>query len=276
MFGLVAQANTAAAFGVENALTAIADPDITIQNGQFIFTGPYRLLAEMAVGASVEFGRYNVAEWNGRGRPNIFAVNRAANPTAPMFFGAYKSQSLMLPQNQQIQSLLTNNLGAGTEAEWLVWKLATADWSANWPPGIYDLIGHATVTVTPAIGSWVENAAIAFDQLPLGGVYVVLGAHCIGANGIAWRLNFPRTRMYMGRRLRPGNVVLPSFGSLPPEFSLNEWGTDGVWGAFHTFELPTFGILGSAAAATTYNIFMKLRFLGESVTLLDNFVQTNY
>lgn len=276
MFGLVAQANTAAAAATENALTAVADPDITQQNNQFIFTGPYRLLAELAQGASVEYGRYNVAEWNGRGRPNIFAVNRAANPTAPLFWSQYRTKPLQLPMNQQIQSLLTNNLSSGTEAEYLLWKIATADWSANQPPGIYDFIGHATVTVTPAVGSWVENQVLTFDQLPLGGVYCVIGAECIGANGIAWRLNFPRTRMYLGRRLRPGKEVLPSFGSLPALFGYSEFGDEGVWGFFHTFELPTFGILGSSATSTTYNVFLKLRFLGEPVTILDQMVGTNY
>lgn len=276
MFGLVAQANTAATASTENALTSVTDPDITTQNSQFIFTGPYLLLEELIQGASVEFGRYNVAQWNGRGRPNIFAANRNANPTAPIFWGKYHSAQIMLPQNQQIQSLVTNNLASGTEAEYLLWKIATSDWKANLPAGQYDLIGHATCTVTPTVGSWVENNVITFDQLPLGGVYVVVGAECVGANGIAWRLNFPRTRMYMGRRLRPGSVVLSNFGQLPPLFAYSEFGDSGVWGAFHTFELPTFGILGSAASSTTYHIFMKLRFLGQDVSLLDQFIMSSY
>lgn len=275
MYGLVAQMNTAATFGQEDALTAVADPDITIQNSQFIFTGPFRLLGELLGGANSKFGRYNVAQWNGRGRPNIFAVNPSLVPTAPIFTSKYLSQPLMLPQNQQIQALATQG-GAANAVAWLLWWIATQDWTMNEPPGQYDLIGHATCAVTNVLGTWVENNAITFDQLPLGGVYLVLGCNVIGANGIAFRLNFPRTRMYQGRRLRPGGVVLNGFGQLPALFSHNEWGGLGVMGAFHTFELPTLGILGSAAGAQTYDVFLKLRFLGENVSLLDQFVQTNY
>lgn len=276
MFGLVAQANTAATFGQENALTTVVDPDITTQNNQFIFTGPYGLLAEMAIGASLTSGRYNVAQWNGRGRPNIYAMNRNANPTAPMFWGKYNPQMMQLPQNQQIQALLTNNLGASTEAEYLLWKLATNDWKANLPPSQWTMIGKATATVTPVVGSWVLGNAITFDQLPLGGVYYVYGARVEGANGIAFRLNFPRTRMYQGRRLRPGSTILPAFGALPPLFAYSEWGDDGVWGGFHTFELPTLDILGSAASSTTFTLWMLLGYAGEQLSLLDQFVMSNY
>lgn len=276
MFGLVAQANTAATAGAENALTTVVDPDITTQNSQFIFTGPYGLLSDLAIGASVTSGRYNVAQWNGRGRPNIFGLNRNANPTAPIYWGSFKDMPVPLPQNQQIQALLTNNLGASTEAEWLLWKICTNDWRMNLPPGQWDMVGKATATVTPVVGSWVLGNAITFDQLPLGGVYLVLGARCEGANGVAFRLNFPRTRMYLGRRLRPGGVILPAFGALPPLFSRDEWGDDGVWGGFHTFELPTLDILGTAASSTTFTVWLKLRFLGESVSLLDQFTLSNY
>src|SRR5215469_855015 len=122
MFGLVAQQASGATANTENAMTTISDPDITTQNSQFIFTGPYTLLQDLAVGASVQYGRYNVAQWNGRGRYNIYGVNRNANPTAPIYWGGYKKTPLPLPQNQQIQALLTNNLASGTENEYLAWR----------------------------------------------------------------------------------------------------------------------------------------------------------
>lgn len=282
MFGLVAWGGSQTA-GQENAINSIPDPDITTQNNNFIFTGPYQLLSDLAVGASVEYGRYSVAQWNGWGKPNIFAVNRNANPTAPIWWHDYMMQRLSLPQNQQIQPYLTNNLSTGTENETLLWRIATPDWSRNVPAlqtvptgGSQVFIARATCTVTPAVNSWVMNNAITFDQTPLGGVYAVLGAQCVGANGIAFRVAFPRTRMYLGRRLRPGGIVLPTFGSLPPLFGYDDFAHLGVWGAFHTFEPPTFDILGSAATSTTYNIFLLLGYLGEPVSLLDQFVQTNY
>jgi hypothetical protein len=276
MFGLVAQYVSGGTANTENALTSISDPDITSQNSQFIFTGPYNLLQDLAVGASVKFGRYNVAQWNGRGRYNIYAVNRNANPTAPIFWGGYKRHPIPMPQNQQIQALLTNNLASGTENEYLAWRISTPDWNMNVPGNLWTFVAQATVTVTPVVGSWVESQAITFDQLPLGGVYAVIGAQCEGANGMFWRLNFPRSRMYLGRKLRPGGVVLGAFGALPPLFSASEFEDLGVWGFFHTFELPTFGILGTSASSTTYTLMLKLAFLGESVSLLDQALQSNY
>lgn len=276
MFGTVVQNVTAATAGAENLLSAALDPDITQQNSQYIFTGPYNLLADSAVGASVIYGRYSAAQWNGWGRPNLLAMNRGLVPPNTSWWALYDSMSLALPQNQQIATYLTNNLGSSTEIESVGWQISTPDWSRNLPPGLYDFIGHATCTVTPAASAWKESQVITFDQLPLGGVYAVIGALCIGGNASYWRLSFPRTRMYLGRRLRPGGMVVSAYGNLPslaPDLHLSRW---GVWGAFHTFELPQFGIFGTAASSTTYDIFMKLRYLGGDVTLLDRFVQSNY
>lgn len=282
MFGLVAWGSSMTA-NQENAINTVPDPDITTQNNNFIFTGPYQLLSDVAIGASVQYGRYSVAQWNGWGRPNIFAVNQNANPTAPIWWHNYINQRLSLPQNQQIQPYLTNNLASGTENETLLWRIATPDWSKNTPPfqmvptgGSQVFIAQATATVTPAVNTWVLSNAITFDQTPLGGVYAVLGAYCEGARGLAFRLVFPRTRMYLGRRLRPGGLIMPSFGSLPPLFGQDDIQHMGVWGAFHTFEPPTLDILGTSASSTKYTIFMLLGYMGESLSLLDNYVMSNY
>lgn len=276
MYGTVINNVAAAAFGVENALTAANDPDITQQNGNYIFTGPYNLLADAAVGASVTYGRYSVAQWNGWGRPNIDAVMRGLNPTSPGLWNRYGAMAMQLPQNQQISVFLTNNLGASTEIENVLWQIATPDWSMNLPAGQYDFIGHATATITPTLNAWNENNAVAFDQLPLGGVYAVIGGVCIGNNAVAWRLNFPRTRMYLGRKLRPGGLMLNTFGNTPDVFAPDFHSHWGVMGAFHTFELPTLGVFGTAASSTVFHLFLKLRFLGMDVSLLDRFVQSNY
>lgn len=276
MFGLVAWGGTGQTANQENAINSIADPDITTQNNNFIFTGAYNLMADMAVGASVSFGRYSVAQWNGRGRYNIPAVTVGANPTSPFMWNRYMYPGAPLPQNQQIQPYLTNTLASGTEAEYLLWKIATPDWKRNLPAGQWDFWVQATATLSPVVGSWVLNNAIAFDVTPLGGVYAVIGAQCFGANGIAWRLGFPRTRMYLGRRLRPGNAILSAFGKVPDLASRELGGDDGVWGAFHTFEPPVLDILGSATSSTKFTIMMHCLYLGEPLSLLDNFILTNY
>jgi hypothetical protein len=276
MYGTIVYNNSAAAAGTENALSAAVDPDVTQQNSHYIFTGQYQLLAAAMVGASVEYGRYDVAEWNGRGRPNIFSANRGLTLPSNPQWDLYRGQNLILPQNQEILIHTTNNLASGTEPESVVLQIGTPDWSYNQPPGMYDMLIHATATITPTANAWLESQAITFDANPLGGVYVVLGAQLVGANALAWRFNFPRTRMYGGRRLRPGGLVLSSFGNNPSSQMGDPFNHWGVMGGYHTFEPPTIGVFGTSATSTTYHLFMKCRFLGQNISLLDNFVQSSY
>lgn len=276
MFGTIVYNIAAAPFGQENLLTAANDPDITQQSGSYIFTGDYNLLAASMIGASVTYGRYDVAEWNGRGRPNIFAANRALNPPADAYWDYYYPNPPPLPKNQVFNLRVTNNLGAATEIENVILQIGTPDWSLNQPPGMWDIILHTTATVTPTLNAWQESIALTFDASPLGGVYAVLGCQVVGSNAAAYRLNFPRTRLYGGRRLRPGGWVVSAFGNPPVNGIRDPLAQFGVMGAFHTFEPPTLGLFGTAAVATTYNVFMKCRFLGQQVSLLDQFVNTAY
>lgn len=276
MYGTIAYNNSACAAGAENALNAVTDPDITQQSSEYIFTGDYKLLAAALFGVSVQYGRYDVAEWNGRGRPNIFAANRGATPPADSIFDFYGPVAPDIPKNQILTVRATNNLGTGTEAETAILQIGTPDWSLNQPQGMYDIILRATAAITPTINAWNESNAITFDAAPLGGVYAVLGCLVVGGNAIAYRLNFPRTRLYGGRRLRPGGIVVSSWGNVPLNGVRDPFSQFGVLGAFHTFEPPTLGIFGEAASNTTYNVFLKCRFLGQQVSLLDQFVSSNY
>lgn len=276
MFGLAAYGNTAAAFGTENQMNAVVDSDLQILTNGYIFTGPYNLLDEVGVGASVQYGRYSVPAWNGRGRPNITALNRNATPAAPFYYHRYPGGGLALPQNQAILAYLTNNLGASTEAEWILWHLCTTDWNRNLPAGQWDIILHATATVTPAVGAWSLNNAIAFDQAPVGGVYAVLGAHVFGANSVAFRVRFPMRRMWQGAGLHPGGPCFAAWGFTPQIFADNDYTANGVWGAFSSYQPPGLDLLGTAAVSTTYHLFMLARYLGADQNLLPAFVQTNY
>lgn len=276
MYGTIVYNLSAATAGQENSFDAATDPDITQQNSHYIFTGDYRLLAATLVGASVEYGRYDVAEWNGRGQFNIQSANRGLTPVANPEWDTYFSQQLMLPKNQELLIHATNNLGSSTEIESVIMQICTPDWSKNAPAGLWDIMLHMTVTATPTANAWKESLALAFDSNPLGGVYVVLGAMVIGDHSSAWRLNFPRGRMYGGRRLRPGGLLINTYGNQSASMLGDKFAHWGVLGAFHTFEPPTLGLFGTAATSTTYDVFLKCRFLGQQVSLLDQFVQTNY
>lgn len=268
--------NGAATAGAENSLNAVADQDLVIQNSNFIFAGNYNLMEELLVGASIKYGRYNIAQWNGRGRPNISAVNRAATVTQPSYLHRYPGQGLTLPTNQQLPALCTNNLSTGTEQEALLWKLCSTDWSMNQPQGLWDIILHATVTLTPTAGAWSINNAITWDQSPVGGSFAVLGAQCLGANAYAFRIHFPMRRLWNGTGLHPGNVVLNAYGQSPPIFNSNDFGNHGVWGFFSTYQAPGLDILGQTAASTTYDLFMLCRYLGMDTNVANQYAASAY
>jgi hypothetical protein len=224
----------------------------------------------------VKFGRYNITQWNNRGRPNISAVNRNATPTAPFYWHRYTGGGLALPTNQQLPALLTNNLATGTELEALIWKLASTDWTRNQPPSQWDMIAHATATVTPAVNAWSFGNTLTFDANLVGGSYVMRGCYVIGANSIAYRIRFPLRRNYNGVGLHPGGVVFAAYGSLPPLFGTEEYLRDGVMGYFSSYQLPTLDLYGAAATSTTYDVFMLVGYLGMDTNIANQMANTNY
>lgn len=272
MYGTLACYNGAAAFGVENAINAVADPDFTIQSNNFVFTSDYLLLATAMLGASVTQGRYITAQWAIQGYPRIYAANRAATPPSLPIWDYFRNKQVHLPQEQQVQIDVTNNLGASTEKEAVILQIGTPQWSMNLPPAQWNVILHATCAITNVAGSWVENNAITFDQPPLGGVYVICGTQVVGANAYAYRWVFPRSPNYMGRRLRPGGLVQTAFGNTPAYGNNDAWNHFGVQGAFWTYEQPTLGTLGQTAGAVTYDVYMYCAFLGQQTSLLDQYV----
>lgn len=272
MYGTIAVYNGSATAGAENALNAVADPDFTIQSNNFVFTSDYLLLGAALVGASVQYGRYNTAQWAIQGYPRIYAANRGATPPSQPLWDKNLNKSVHLPQDQAFQIYATNNLGASTEAEFGLLQLGSPGWNMNYQPGMWDVILRATATITPTVGTWNENNAIAFDQSPLGGVYVVNGTVVEGGNAVAYRWNFPRAPNYAGRRMRPGGIVTTTWGNLPAYGATDAFHHWGQQGAFWTYEQPTLGILGVTASSTTYNIFMHCTFIGQDSNLLDRYV----
>lgn len=272
MYGTLACYNGSVTAGAENAINAVADPDFTIQSNNFVFTSNYCLLGTALQGVSVKYGRYNTAQWAIQGYPRIYAANRAATPGTLPIWDYFRDKSVILPQDQQFQIEVTNNLASGNEAEAAILQIGSPQWSMNLMQGQWNVILHATCAITNVAGSWVENNAITFDQPPLGGVYVVNGTQVVGAGAYAYRWVFPRSPNYQGRRLRPGGLVQTAFGNAPAygnKDAFNHW---GIQGAFWTYEQPMLGTLGQAAGAVTYDVFMYCTFLGQDTSLLDRFV----
>lgn len=269
-FGLLNYNVAAAAAGGTNVdLSAATDQDFSQRNSHYIFTEQYNLLAAAPVGVSVTRGRFQVPTWNAIGEFSLFNVNRALQPPSNPQVDLWIAYPPPVPTNEEFQIQLSNNLGAATEIENCPIWIATPDWNQNLPRGRLPILLRGSFTVTPTLNAWSGPLAITFSQSPRGGVYSVCGATCQGSNAVAFRLIFPRYKLYMGRKLRPGALTQNAIGDAlnqqedPYRFAFGEWGR------FHTFEPPQVELFGTAAAATTYQLFLWCVYLGEDPAFLN-------
>lgn len=254
---------------VNTDMTAAVDPEFSQRSSHYIFSEPYKLAAVMPLGVSVTKGRFQAPTWNALGEWAIFSANRAITPPANPQFDLYLVAPPPLPMNEELQIQMSNNLGAATEVENCGIILLTNDWSPAIPRGIATMIARASFTLTPTLNAWSGGQAITLSANLRGGVYVVVGATVQGANGAFFRIVFPRSKPYFGRKLRPGGPCQTALGdALNNQFSPWQMGL-GVLGAFHTFELPQIEIFGTVAGAITYQAFLWLVYLGEDPALLN-------
>ncbi len=269
-FALLNYNLTAAAAGATNSdMVAAVDPDFSQRASHYIFTEPYKLIAVAPVGVSVTRGRFQVPTWNAIGEATIFSVNRALQPPSNPQMDCYYDYPPMIPLNEEFQVQLSNNLGAGTEIENAPVWLITEDWTKNIPRGRTPLIVRATFTVTPTLNAWSGTQTITLSQSLRGGVYAVVGAVCQGTNSVAFRIIFPRYRLYHGRKLRPGSLIQTAIGDVVNNQAYPPYMDMGEWGRFHTFELPQAEVFGTAAVSTTYQLFLWLVYLGEEISQLN-------
>jgi hypothetical protein len=260
---LVYNAPAAGVNTVNLDFTAATDPDISQRNGHYIFTEQYRLLAAAAVGTSVTRGRYQVPSWNAVSEAVIFNANRSLQPPSNPQWDWYIGRAPKIPQREEFQVQASNNLGAATEIENVVLQIITDDWSAMFPPGVKDANGidflfpvRVSFTVTPTLNAWSGPQILTFSASQRGGVYAVVGGVLQGSNAVAWRIIFPRYKLYHGRKLRPGGLIQNAVGDVV----CNQWDpwvmAMGEWGRYHTFEPPTIEVFGTAAVSTTYQGFL--------------------
>ena len=259
---------------VNSDMTAANDTILSQRNGHYIFTENYRLLASYLGGASVIRGRIQCPTWNAIGEYTQFNANRSLNPPSNPQWDWNVASPPKIPLNEEFQFQTSNNLGAATEIENAVLQLVPDNWTKNLPQnGRLTIPIRASFTVTPTLNAWSGGQQLTFSQSLRGGVYSVIGGALQGSNAVAWRVIFPRMIPYFGRQLRPGNLCQASVGDVSP-LQLDPYMTAyGEWGRFHTFEPPTVEVFGTNAASTTYQLFLWLIYLGESLNFLDPSLQ---
>jgi len=272
---LVYSASAAVAGATNTDFTAAVDSDFTQRSGHYTFSEDYNLAALACVGASVTRGRIQSPTLNALGEVALFSANRSAtvpsNPYVEMFMPS--GQWLNLPKNEEVQFQYSNNLGSSTEQETLVLWLTTDDWSANIPapagaPFNVTAKFRASFTVTPTVNAWSGPQAIALSASLRNGVWAVVGGYVQGANSIAWRIVFPKFKLYQGRKMRPGGLIQNAIGDVPAFNWPNGERIWGEFGRFHTFELPQIEVFGITASSTTYQVFLDLVYLGTDLGLL--------
>ena len=261
--------------GVNDAnvdMVAVVDPTFTRRGGasgvgHYILTERYNLLAAMGWGADLTAVRANVPTWNAWFRHQVWPVTNVAALPTPFWLADYRDYPIGVPQNDELAWEESVVSGAGGDStDLFLWITPSGSgWDRNLPTGIARQTARFSSTITSAVGAWSADGSITFAENLKGGVYAVLGVYCQVANVRAFNVNFVRAQMFQGRKLFPGDIVVPNVGSIPNQKGPN-W--LGVWGKFHTFEPPQMRIYGLTAGAKTVNGRMDLLYLGESEALL--------
>lgn len=262
MFHLSAYTLTTAGALAFQDMSAAVDGSISQRNNHLIFTEPYRLLAAMIMGATITDARLDNPTLNAVSLHHITPPLASATvPTNPTI-DDYRAYPIQLPINEEIGIRMSNG-AAETDQAFIF--LGTPNWNVQLPNGIRRLTMRATATATRVANAWSGSAALTFEQSPRGGVYAIIGAECIEASTLAFRIDFPRARLNNGRKMFPGDIAKNAAGNVP-----NKYGRSwlGEWGRFHTFEPPFLQVFSTAAGAGAETLNLDCILLGDDPSLL--------
>ena len=259
-FALLAYSDTTGGSVTDHDMVAAVDSDFSQRNSHYIFTEKYRLMAACYLGASVTRVNVQVPTWNAISRFNLWPLNKSADVPSPPQVCWFRDMMPDIPTNEEFT---VKNTSAASEVDDLFLWLATTDWSANIPPGKLVIPVRVTATITIVAHAWSALGALTFEQSLRGGTYAVVGAEFQGTHMTAFRVVFPKYKLYGGRKLRPGWIAQNAVGDLEEaSMQINPYRL-GEWGRFFTFEPPQLEIWGNTAGSTTIEGRLWLVFLGE-------------
>lgn len=283
MFHLLSYTTTTGAAVTLSNLGMVADGTIAQGNTGYRFTEPYRLLAVYAHAAALTQAEIRSPTLDGLSRWNVWPFDTSLNIPANPQIVDYTQFAPQLPLYEDVNFAVSDTAVGGEQIiahEWI----GTQGWSADLGilqsmyGGNDPYIGRRmtlnfTTTLNKGAGAWGADVALTFEQLPRGGVYAVIGGDVVAAACSAWRINFPRQPLYRNRKLFPGDLVTQAVGTVrkkqPPSWL-------GVWGVFHTWELPFASLFGQAAGTVAVNGNLEVVYLGgniEPTSVLNNAMQ---
>lgn len=260
-------ANNQAA-GVVADGVAVVDGNYSVRNNHYIFTEDYDLVGAFAAGATLTAAQIDsptIDAWNPLQvyPTNASALTVAANPNLMDL----RASPIKLPLNEEIKFQLAGGAG-GAEADFgIYWIRASGPGGNDFPIQPASLqyprfIAIFTVTQVITIGVWSSFGAITFTNPLRGGAYQCNAAWLVNAKALAYRINFVKSPLYMGRKMYPGNLCDTTYGNQVMRFGGN-W--LGGLGRFNNFELPQLSCFGSiTTGSASYTGYMDLTYLGNT------------
>lgn len=257
-------------------MSAVTDPEFTRRNSHFIFTEDYKLMGAIGAGATITRLNLSIATFNAIGKHNVWPLNlTSANELNPPRVAWYYPQAPMLPQNEEVQFLVTDGASENACAALIP---MTPGHTRNIPPNQLMICVRATCSLTQVAGGWSAAGALTMEQTLRGGVYSLIGAEVVGSGSFLFRFLPARSRFYKGRRLRPGWLCQQAIGDLPEQRMHIDPFYLGEWFRFHTFELPQLEVFSIAGSSTiSHELRLYLAYLGQDeMSLLDSWVGSGW
>jgi hypothetical protein len=271
-FGMLAFGKATGAASTDQDMVATADTDFPGRNSHQLFTLPFNLIGQFAQGATLTRMNVGSATWNAIGKFNLWPITIGATiPSPPQmqwldqlpsYYGGY---GVPIPMMEEFQVFNTD--GASEQVTYFMW-ISTPDQVKNLPPGKMPFWVRCTTAVAGLANLWSGPGAITMEQTLRGGVYAVVGATAWATNVQAFRIVFPRYKLYGGIRLRPGFLASNAAGDLGEARSQVNPYVFGEWGRFHSFELPQVEHYKTASSATALEVRLALIYLGQDDSLL--------
>lgn len=270
MFHLLTwQTSSAAAVTIGTAMGMVADGAIAQGTTGYRFTENYKALAAYNHGASLTQVEFRSPTINALGLWNSWPLNLSLNQPSNYQVDDFRSFTPSLPLYEDFQCNAADSAVGGEKFDVAMW-IGSQNHQTNL--GVLDaminkgeayagrrITVNSTTTLNKGAQGWGADVALTFEQLPRGGVYAVIGGQAVAAACMAWRINFTRMPLYQGRKLFPGDLVNQAVGDVPNKLGRN-W--LGVWGVFHTWELPFASLYGQAAGTVAWNGNLDLVYLG--------------
>jgi hypothetical protein len=262
------QSTTGAAIVLQN-LGMVADGMVAQGSTGYRLTDPFNLLAAYAHAVAITQAEIRSPTLDAVGRFNVFPFDTSLNiPSNPNIVD-YRAVKPALPLYEDLNFAVSDTQAAGEQIVAHEWW-GTPGWNQDYMSLVSQMGGsdtyigrrytlNSTTTLNKGLMSWGADVALTFEQTPRGGIYAVIGGVCVAAACSAWRINFPKQPPYNGRKMQPGDLVQQAAGNVPHKLGPLAW---GVWGVFHTWELPFASLFGFAAGTVAINLNLEVVYLG--------------